>query len=283
VRARIEKSGHSVNSREEADRVFRERLGLSPSQRIQFARGEVGPAAFSAVDEAVARRETGVPLAYCLGCADFCGESFLVTPDVLIPRPDTEWLVQCFEEWMNERRYTAKRRDNERVSLLDLGCGSGCIGLTLALRYPRLKVTLADVSPPALEVARENALRLGVAERCGFKSGDWFDWAQKRERFDAILINPPYVRRDDPRLEEAVRAHEPAIALFLDEDPEEFFFRLVRRSAAHLAAGGLLAIEVGYDTAWPCKCAYDKVNAIQRGKEMHDFHGLARVIWGVHK
>lgn len=282
MRSRIEKSGHSVNSREEADRIFHARLGLDAAQRIQFGRGEIGPHALAAVEEVVGRREGGVPLAYCLGQADFCGLSFKVTPDVLIPRPETEWLVQCFEEWENERRF-AKKRGSERVSLLDLGCGSGCIGLTLALRYPRLKVTLADVSPAALEVAQENARRLGVEERCSFKSGDWFDWARQRERFDAILCNPPYVQRDDPRLEEAVRAHEPAIALFLDEDPEEFFFRLVRRSAAHLAAGGLLAIEVGYDTAWPCKCAYDKVNAIQRGKEMHDFHGLERIIWGVHK
>jgi release factor glutamine methyltransferase len=283
VRQRLEDSGQAVNSREEADQIFRIRLGLSPAQRIQFARGEVGPQVLQAVDEALLQREQGLPLAYCLGRAEFCGNSFFVSPDVLIPRPETEWLVQRAEDWLRDRRYGSKR-GNERLSLLDLGCGSGCIGLSLALRHPALRVTLADVSEAALDIAAQNARRLGVIERCEFRSGDWFEWARRRERFDAILCNPPYVTRtDDPLLDESVKAHEPSIALFLHEDPYEFFLRLLRRASAHLSAGGLVAVEVGYDTAWPARSAFDKVNQLSRGHEIHDFCGIERVVWGIRK
>jgi release factor glutamine methyltransferase len=133
-------------------------------------------------------------------------------------------------------------------------------------------------------VAEQNAARLGVLERCELRSGDWFSWARRRERFDIILCNPPYVtRRDDPELERSVREHEPSIALFLDGDPEEFFFRLARKAVSHLQGGGLFAVEVGYDTAWPARCAIEKVNALQRGREIHDFSGLERVIWGTRR
>jgi len=236
-----------------------------------------------AVDEALSQRELGLPLAYCLGRAEFGGLSFEVTPDVLIPRPETEWLLQRAEDWLRDRRYSGKR-GTERVSLLDLGCGSGCIGLTMAVRYPALRVTLADVSAAALDVAAENARRLGVIERCDFRSGDWFEWARRRDRFDIILCNPPYVTRtDDPRLDESVKAHEPSIALFLHEDPAEFFLRLLRRACGHLSSGGLIAVEVGYDTAWPARNAFEKLNQLNRGHEIHDFSGIERVVWGIRK
>jgi release factor glutamine methyltransferase len=283
VRTRLGKLPAVVDAKAEADQVLRHRLGMSPIDRLQFARGEVGEAAAEAVKSAVAQREDGRPLAYALGRADFGGHTFIVTPAVLIPRPETEWLVRRAEDFLLERRY-GKRRGETELSLLDLGCGSGCIGITLALRHPELRVTLADVSPGALEVAEQNARRHGVIERCEFREGDWFAWAKRRERFDMILCNPPYVtRRDDPELEAAVREHEPAIALFLDGDPEEFFFRLGRKAVSHLGGGGLFAVEVGYDTAWPAKSAFDRINALSRGKGLGDFNGIERVIWGIRR
>jgi release factor glutamine methyltransferase len=262
----------------EADQIVRHRLGLSPVQRLMFSSGEVGPHALRAVEEAIAARESGLPLAYVVGRADFAGLTFVVSPEVLIPRWETEWLVHKAEDWLGEQPR------GRQALLLDLGCGCGCVGLTLAARHPRVSVTLADVSASALDVARENAQRLGVLERCEFRGGDWLSWAKRRERFDAILCNPPYItRRDDPRLEAAVRQHEPSLALFLDEEPEQFYFRLARKAVSHLGGGGLLAVEVGYDTAWPARCAFEKVNALTRGREVHDFAGIERVIWGVRK
>lgn len=222
-------------------------------------------------------RERGLPLAYALGRADFAGLVFEVTPDVLIPRPDTEWLLQRGDIWLRQQRY-------QRAALLDLGCGSGCVGLTLAWRYPELRVVLSDVSPDALSVAQENARRLGVLEQCDFRRGDWFESIRRREKFDLILCNPPYItRRDDPLLEASVREHEPAIALFLEEDPEEFFLRLGRKAAGLLYAGGLFAVEVGYDTAWPARCALEKIKQLKRGHEVHDFAGIERVLWALRK
>jgi release factor glutamine methyltransferase len=283
VRQRLSKLPTVYDAKAEADQVLRHRLGMSPTDRMVHARGEVGPAAAEAVEAAVSQREEGSPLAYALGRADFAGHTFIVTPAVLIPRPETEWLVRRAEDFLLDRRY-GKRRGDSELTLLDLGCGSGCIGITLALRHPQLQVTLADVSGAALEVAEANARKHGVLERCTFQEGDWFAWARRRERFDMILCNPPYVtRRDDPELEAAVREHEPAIALFLDGDPEEFFFRLGRKAVSHLSSGGLFAVEVGYDTAWPAKSAFDRINAITRGRGMNDFSGIERVIWGIRR
>jgi len=137
----------------EADLVFRYRLGLDPAQRIRHARGEVGPRAAAAVEEVVAQRLSGLPLAYALGRWEFCGLRFVITPDVLVPRQETEFLVQRGSEYLREMR-------RRQPTLLDLGCGSGCVGLTLAVQFPQLRVTLTDVSEPALNVARENAQRL---------------------------------------------------------------------------------------------------------------------------
>jgi release factor glutamine methyltransferase len=266
-----------IDAAHEADQIVRHRLGLSPTQRLLHGNGELGPHALAAVEDAVVARETGLPLAYAVGRTDFAGLAFAVTQDVLIPRWETEWLVQRFEDWYHDSRGRA-------MSVLDLGCGCGCIGLTLAVRHPSLSLTLADVSEPALEVTRLNAQRLGVLERCELRSGDWLSWAKRRERFDAILCNPPYItRRDDPQLEAAVRMHEPSLALFLDDDPQQFFFRLARKAVSHLGSGGLFAVEVGYDTAWPARCGLEKVNAITRGHEIHDFAGIERVIWGIRK
>lgn len=257
--------------------MFRYKLGLSPEQRIMHGRGEVGPLALSAVEDSVGACEGGLPLAYALGRTDFAGSTFVVTPDVLIPRPDTEWLVQRGGEWI-------KDSNKLRTTMVDLGCGSGCIGITLALRHPSLKVILADVSQAALAVAKQNATRLGVLGQCSFMQGDWLQWAKRRERFDLILCNPPYVTsHDDPRLAQSVKDNEPSLALFLEEDPEDFFFRLGRKAVSHLQSGGLFAVEVGYDTAWPARTAFKKIKALARGQEIHDFTGLERVIWGIRK
>ena len=238
-------------------------------------RGEVGPLAHLAVEEIVGACEGGLPLAYALGHTVFAGNTFVVTPDVLIPRPDTEWLVQRGDGWIQD----SKQRE---ITLVDLGCGSGCIGLSLALRHPKLKVILADLSQAALAVAKQNATRLGVLNQCSFMQGDWLQWAKRRERFDLILCNPPYITsRNDPRLSSSVKDNEPSLALSLAQEPVDFFYRWGRKAVSHLQSGGLFAVEVGYDTAWPARTALERIKALARGHEIHDFTGLERVIWGI--
>jgi release factor glutamine methyltransferase len=237
----------------------------------------VGPHALAAVEDAVSLREAGLPLSYALGRAEFGGLSFDVTPDVLIPRPETELLVERAERWL-------ERQHGRGFRALDLGCGSGCIGLTLAWRYPDIHVTLTDVSRAALGVTEGNARRLGLWDQVELRQGDWFNALRRRDRFDLILCNPPYItRRDDPGLDPDVHRHEPAGALYLETDPEEFYGHLARQAAAHLNSGGLFAVEVGYDTAWPARCAFERVPALRRGHEVHDFAGIERVIWAVRK
>jgi release factor glutamine methyltransferase len=277
VRSRLEAAGAIEGGREEADYVFRQRLGLSPAERFLHARGEVGPHALAAVEDAVALRERGLPLAYALGRAEFAGLTFEVTPDVLIPRPETELLVDRACQFIKQARY-------QRQTVLDLGCGSGCIGLTLAWRFPELQVVLTDISPKALDVTLENARRLGVTDQVELRLGDWFGALKRRERFDVILCNPPYItRRDDPGLAPDVREFEPGLALFLESDPEEFYYRLGRKAVSHVFTGGLYAVEVGYDTAWPARCALERINAFKRGHEVHDFSGIERVIWATRR
>jgi release factor glutamine methyltransferase len=237
----------------------------------------VGPHALAAVEDAVSLREAGLPLAYALGRAEFGGLSFDVSPDVLIPRPETELLVERAERWL-------ERQHGHGYRALDLGCGSGCIGLTLAWRHPAVQVLLTDIDRAALGVAEGNARRLGLIEQVELRQGDWFGALRRRDRFDIILCNPPYItRRDDPELQPEVYRHEPAGALFLDVDPEQFYAHLARQAANHLNPGGLLAVEVGYDTAWPARNAIEQVASLRRGHEVHDFSGIERVIWAIRK
>jgi release factor glutamine methyltransferase len=124
VRRRLSEAEDVLDGKAEADEIFEQRVGLKPAQRIMHARGEIGRHVAEAVETVVSRREAGQPLAYALGTAFFCGNSFVVTPAVLIPRPETEWLVQRGEDWLKERRFSRKKADRQ-LTMLDLGCASG--------------------------------------------------------------------------------------------------------------------------------------------------------------
>lgn len=186
--------------------------------------------------EALARRRlAGEPLAYLVGTREFLGRAFLVSPDVLIPRPDTEVLVA----WV----IGAAPRGG---TALDLGTGSGAIAVSLALERPDLSITATDASGPALEIARQNALRLGAA-RISFAQGDWFDALAPGARFDLIASNPPYIASDDPHLRAGDLRFEPDTALTDGGDGLGALRRIVRDAPAHLRPGGCLGLEHGWD------------------------------------
>ncbi len=184
----------------------------------------------------VARRLTGEPLAYLLGEKEFYGRPFRVTPDVLVPRPDTETLVEVA---------LACLRGCAAPRILDLGTGSGCVAITLQLERPDAAVTATDVSAAALAVARANAQSLKADVT--FLQGDWFGALAPGATFDLIVSNPPYVAAADPHL--AALRHEPGLALTDGGDGLRCLSILIAGARAHLRAGGWLVLEHGYDQA----------------------------------
>jgi release factor glutamine methyltransferase len=181
------------------------------------------------------RAEERVPVAYLTGVREFWSLPLAVTPDVLIPRPDTETLVEAVLSRLPNR--------NAPLAVLDLGTGSGAIALALARELPRAELVASDVSAAALALARKNAEALGLAERVRFALGDGFG-AVAGERFDAIVSNPPYVARADAAGLAPELCHEPALALFAEGDGAAFLRRIAAEAGRQLRPGGLLALEL---------------------------------------
>jgi len=192
--------------------------------------------------ELVRQAAAGRPIAYLVGEKEFFSLRFEVTPDVLIPRPETEVLVERVI-------HLAREAHSPIRSVLDVGTGSGCIAVSLAKNLPDVTIFASDIAPAALEVARRNARRHGVLERIEFRLGDLFaPWVGRA--FDVIVSNPPYIaRREAAALPANVREHEPHRALLAGEDGLEVIRRLVVESAAHLAPGGRLLMEVAWNQA----------------------------------
>jgi len=175
----------------------------------------------------------GVPLQYLVGRQEFWGRYFTVNSSVLIPRPETEYIVEVVLE---------KRQPQKSQALLDVGTGSGCIAVTLSLEMSDATVFATDISEEALRVARQNATALGA--NVNFACMDVLDAVSGH--FDFIVSNPPYVRRDDiTRLQREVREHEPHVALFSPEDEMAIYRRLVAGAERMLNPGGYLVMEVG--------------------------------------
>jgi len=184
----------------------------------------------------IRRRSEGMPTQYLTGTREFYGRSFSVDPRVLIPRPETELLVEKVLDFVD----AAEGRE-----ILEIGTGSGCIAATIAAERPNASVWATDISADACEVARSNLRRLGLIERVGLLKGDLFDPVPDGHRFDVIVSNPPYVRRQElPGLSAEVQK-EPVVALDGGEDGLTIIRRLVGQAKLHLNAGGLLAFEIG--------------------------------------
>ena len=185
--------------------------------------------------EAVARRAAGEPLQYITGVQDFFGREFRVTTDTLIPRPETELLVEAALEVIVEG-----------ASICDVGTGSGCIAVTLLCERTDARAVAVDISEAALGVAAENARRLGVSDRIRFEVSDCFE--SVNGAFDLIVSNPPYVSADAlPGLQREVRDHEPLVALSPGEDGLSVIRRLLTDAPRFLKKSGYLIMEIGFD------------------------------------
>ncbi len=188
------------------------------------------------------RRLAGEPIQYITGEQEFYGLPFRVSRDVLIPRPETELVVEQVILWANGH---ASRKDAP-LRIVDVGTGSGAIAVALAHELPEAVITAIDLSEPALSIARDNAVRNGVDRRIRFLCGDLLA-PVARETFDMVVSNPPYVAEADrDRLTVEVREHEPAVALFAGSEGVEIYQRLIPAAFDVLVPGGLLALEIGY-------------------------------------
>ena len=206
----------------------------------------------------IERRANGEPTQHLTGKQEFWGLEFEVTPDVLIPRPETEHLIEVALDRLALRELRAGRSPRlagNGITLVDVGTGSGCIAIALAKELPGATSYATDISAAALNVARRNAARLGVSERIQFLESDLLEaFSPLATRhspfsFDLIVCNPPYVgRRDAESLPQEVREHEPEIALYGGEEGYEFYAGLVAQSHEFLKPGGLLVLEVGHDS-----------------------------------
>jgi release factor glutamine methyltransferase len=256
-----------VEARREAQILFGHAMGVSRAWLSAHRDDAADPSSAEPFRELVRRRRTGEPVAYLVGRREFYGLEFRVTPDVLIPRADTETLVDAALE---------KLLKGAQPDVVDLGTGSGCVALTIAHERPAARVTAVDVSAAALIVARENAASIGV--NAEFVQGAWFKNLDGR-RFDLIVSNPPYVATGDPYLQQGDLRFEPATALASGEDGLTDIRIIVADAPAYLREGGWLLFEHGYEQADVCRdllldAGFDEV--ISRA----DIAGLPRVAGG---
>ncbi len=269
VRVRLERAGLRAESASfDAEVLVRHALGWDRARWIAGLRDPEPPDLAAALEPLVARREAREPVAYILGTREFWGLDFEVGPDVLIPRPETEMLV---EETLPRLRPVGQEPP---PTVIDVGTGSGCIAIAIAHERPDAQVTATDISAEALVVARRNARRHGA--RVSFAVADLL--AGITASPDVIVANPPYVpRRSGPALSKEVGGHEPGTALFgADEDGLGTIRTLLAQAAALLRPGGWLLMEFGYGQAEPVEQLIAQHAPLHLERIRADLQGIER-------
>jgi release factor glutamine methyltransferase len=219
--------------------------------------------------ELIQRRVAGWPVAYLIGSREFYLLSFEVNPAVLVPRPDTETLVL---EALN------RLKPLSAPSVLDIGTGSGCIAISLAHQKKDARVTAIDISPDALEVAKRNAAKHGVADRMTFLQGDLFA-PLPGSTFDLIVSNPPYITQSElATLTPDVRDHEPRLALDGGPDGLAFYRRIAKDVGPFLKTGGSLLLEIGYTQDEAVRNLLAEQPGLELGPTLKDAAGHPRVV-----
>ena len=230
------------------------------------------------------RRANGEPTQHLTGKQEFWGLEFEVTPDVLIPRPETEHVIEVALDRLALRELRAGRKQTlsgEGLRIADVGTGSGCIAIALAKDLPGAKFVATDISPAALQVAQRNAVRHNFADRIEFVHTSLLESvaiATTVSQFELIASNPPYIsRREGPTLQREVRDHEPEMALYGGEEGYELYAALVTQSAAHLIPGGIAVFELGHDSLPAVQPLFDTPEWTRVGIT-NDLAGIPRVI-----
>jgi release factor glutamine methyltransferase len=219
---------------------------------LEFER-RLSEADLAPLRELVKRRGQGEPLQHLLGTVEFCGHIFAIDKRALVPRPETEQLVELLLSEFRDQK--------SEVRILDVGTGSGVIALCLAAKFAKAEVFAVDISEDALSLAKENAARLGLGSRVRFQEGDLLE--NLTERFDLIVANLPYISMNDRRLLAREVLHDPQVALFAGPAGDELVRRLIEQAPAYLNPGGLLALEIGINQA-------EGLSELLRQKNYHD-------------
>lgn len=255
-------------ARLEAQILIARTLNVERAWLIAHDRDVLTVAQLDAIESLIARRASGEPVAYILAEREFYGFSFKVTPDVLIPRPDTEFLVEAA---------LAQLPENTHCRILDLGTGSGAIAITLALQRPLSTVLAVDASPAALAIAQDNARRLGAANVACI-TGNWYAMLDVKN-FDIIVSNPPYIAASDPHLASGDLRFEPRQALASGANGLDDLRQIITGAPAHLVEGGWLLLEHGCDQA-AAVTALLQQHGLEDIRTLQDLAGLDRVSAG---
>ena len=253
------------NPKLDCDLLIAELLGVKRLELYLDIDRPLTAAQIDALRPLVKRRANREPLQYILGYGEFCGMRLKVTPATLIPRPETEELV----EHLRDRIVTAPGQ------ILDLGTGSGALAIALAAIYPHAQVTATDRSEAALEAAAENARTFVPKSSIQFRRGSWFEAVEPHARFDLIVANPPYLTEAEMQsAEPEVAAHEPASALVAGEDGLDHLESILAGASSHLAPGGLLALETGIAQHTALEALAEKSGL--QGESLSDLSGRPR-------
>ena len=246
----------------EVARILADVLGLSTAQLSARMKERLSDASFERAYRAVWARGSHKPMSHILGYRDFYKHRFIVTPDVLDPRPDTETLVEL-------------ALAEPFAELLDLGTGSGCIPISLLAERPEATGIATDISEAALTVAGQNAETIGVADRLHFEQSDWFEAVGGT--YDLIVSNPPYVSEADYAGLSPEVHHEPKIALTPGGDGLDAYRSIARDAPRHLKPGGRLMVEIGFDQAAQVAALFRKAG-LEEATVHPDLNGKDRVV-----
>jgi len=257
------KTAGCATPRLDAEVLLMHVCNLSQSRLITCSDNKLSTEQISRYHKLIERRRKREPVAYILGEKEFWSLSFSVNSDVLIPRPETEHLIEAT---------LANFSDKEgKFRFCDLGTGSGCIAISLACEYPHALVTATDISSRALKVARENAMRHGVLEKIHFRQGDMLAVMKNGDEcFDAILTNPPYVSIDEYLKLEEELYFEPRLALTDEEEGLKYLNTLLNQAPNWLKSGGILIMESGVSGLPEAGAKWSTV------EEIKDLAGLLR-------
>ncbi len=267
------KDRHCDSPRLDAEVLLAEALGCKRIELYTAFEQEPDEAARTAFRELVRRRADGVPVAYLVGRREFFSLSFQVTPEVLIPRPETELLVVTLLDLAKQQA------SEEPLAVADVGTGSGILAVCAAKHLPDCRVTAIDVSPAALQVARANAAEHGVADRIDLVQSDLFAEVDPGQRFDFIVSNPPYVAAAEmDRLPDDVKHHEPHAALLGGPKGTEVIESLIPQAAERLNPGGHLLIELSPMIHDAVRSLLESEERLQVGATIKDLARLPRVV-----